>query len=99
MLNVLTFIVTTGLPMKIDLFSFVQKGKRTISFMSQSMGLMAGKYRLTSNTCAPTKSNCAELDIGTDNLRWMGDTRFMVGLLRGRKFNGQHPVFRNLLLG
>lgn len=25
----------------------------------------------------------ADLDIGTEHLRWMGDTRFMVGLLRG----------------
>jgi sphingosine kinase len=51
--------------MKVDLFSFTQDGKRTISFMSQSLGLMA------------------DLDIGTEHLRWMGDTRFMVGLLRG----------------
>lgn len=51
--------------MKVDVFSLTQDGKRTISFMSQALGLMA------------------DLDIGTENLRWMGDTRFMVGLLRG----------------
>jgi len=51
--------------MKVDLFSFTQDHKRSISFMSQSLGLMA------------------DLDIGTEHLRWMGDTRFMVGLLRG----------------
>jgi hypothetical protein len=51
--------------MKVDLFSIIQKGKRTISFMSQALGLMA------------------ELDLGTENLRWMGDTRFAVGFLRG----------------
>lgn len=51
--------------MKVDLFSFMQDDKRTISFMSQSLGLMA------------------DLDIGTEHLRWMGDTRFIVGLLRG----------------
>jgi len=56
-----------GQPMKVDLFSFTQDHKRSISFMSQSLGLMA------------------DLDIGTENLRWMGDTRFMVGLLRGSK--------------
>ncbi|KAF7294907.1 DAGKc domain-containing protein [Mycena indigotica] len=33
--------VVKGLPMKIDLLSVVQNGKRTISFMSQAMGLMA----------------------------------------------------------
>lgn len=27
----------------------------------------------------------AELDIGTENWRWMGDTRFFLGFLRGRK--------------
>ncbi|KAJ7111556.1 ATP-NAD kinase-like domain-containing protein [Mycena crocata] len=54
-----------GLPMKVDLFSLTQKGKRTISFMSQAIGLMA------------------DLDIGTENLRWMGDARFTYGLLRG----------------
>ncbi|GLB34908.1 putative diacylglycerol kinase catalytic domain (presumed) [Lyophyllum shimeji] len=57
--------VIKGKPMKVDVFSLTQDGKRTISFMSQALGLMA------------------DLDIGTENLRWMGDTRFMVGLLRG----------------
>lgn len=51
--------------MKVDLFSFVQNNKRSISFMSQALGLMA------------------DLDIGTDHLRWMGETRFMYGLIRG----------------
>ncbi|CAA7271670.1 unnamed protein product [Cyclocybe aegerita] len=54
-----------GKPMKVDLFSVTQGSKRSISFMSQSLGLMA------------------DLDLGTEHLRWMGDTRFMYGLLRG----------------
>ncbi len=53
--------------MKVDVFSFIQNGKRSISFMSQAMGLMA------------------DLDIGTEHLRWMGDTRFIYGLFRGSK--------------
>ena len=53
--------------MKVDLFSVTQGGKRTVSFMSQSLGLMA------------------DLDIGTENLRWMGDARFVFGFLRGCK--------------
>ncbi|KAG6898377.1 hypothetical protein C0992_009052 [Termitomyces sp. T32_za158] len=57
--------VIKGKQMKVDVFSLTQGGKRTISFMSQALGLMA------------------DLDIGTENLRWMGDTRFVVGLLRG----------------
>lgn len=28
----------------------------------------------------------AELDINTENLRWMGDTRFIYGFLRGGTF-------------
>jgi sphingosine kinase len=51
--------------MKVDLFSMTQGGKRSLSFMSQALGLMA------------------DLDLGTEHLRWMGDTRFMVGLLKG----------------
>jgi sphingosine kinase len=61
------FTRNIGQPMKVDLFSITQGEKRTVSFMSQAVGLMA------------------DLDIGTDNLRWMGDTRFIYGLLRGRK--------------
>lgn len=51
--------------MKVDAFSFVQGDKRTISFMSQALGIMA------------------DLDLGTEHLRWMGDTRFVYGLVRG----------------
>ncbi|EGN95964.1 hypothetical protein SERLA73DRAFT_185417 [Serpula lacrymans var. lacrymans S7.3] len=57
--------VLKGHPMKADLFSFIQNDKRRISFMSQSIGLVA------------------DLDIGTDHLRWMGDSRFLYGYLRG----------------
>lgn len=63
--NMLDSYRVLGRPMKVDVFSVVQNGKRTISFMSQALGLMA------------------DLDIGTEHLRWMGDTRFMYGLLRG----------------
>jgi diacylglycerol kinase family enzyme len=50
--------------MKVDVFSVTQGGKRSISFMSQTSGLMA------------------DLDIGTENLRWMGDARFVFGFIR-----------------
>ena len=53
--------------MQVDAFSVIQNGNRTISFMSQALGLMA------------------DLDIGTEYLRWMGDLRFMLGFLHGRK--------------
>ena len=51
--------------MKTDLFSLTQGEKRSLSFMSQSLGLMA------------------DLDLDTEHLRWMGDTRFFYGMLRG----------------
>ncbi len=53
--------------MAIDLLSILQAEKRTFSFLSQSVGLMA------------------DLDLGTEHLRWMGSTRFVYGYLRGRK--------------
>jgi sphingosine kinase len=56
--------VIKGLPMKVDLFSFIQKDKPTISFMAQTLGLMA------------------DLDFGTEHLRWMGDTRFTYGFFK-----------------
>jgi sphingosine kinase len=63
--GLLNIHTNVGHPMKSDLFSITQNGRKTYSFMSQALGLMA------------------DLDIGTENLRWMGDTRFLVGLLRG----------------
>lgn len=50
-----------GKHMKIDLCAMKQNGKESISFMSQSIGMMA------------------DVDLGTEYMRWMGDTRFMVG--------------------
>jgi sphingosine kinase len=55
--------------MKVDLFSVTQGSKRSLSYMSQAVGLMA------------------DLDLGTENLRWMGDTRFTVGLARGSEYH------------
>lgn len=57
--------VVKGLPMKVDLFSFTQNDTRTISFMSQTVGLMA------------------DLDLETEHLRWMGDSRFIYGFIKG----------------
>ncbi|KAJ7582657.1 ATP-NAD kinase-like domain-containing protein [Mycena floridula] len=54
-----------GLPMRVDVCSVIQNGKRSLSYMSQALGLMA------------------DLDLGTENLRWMGDLRFTLGFLRG----------------
>ena len=60
--------------MATDLFLVTQNGKTSISFLSQTVGLMA------------------DLDLGTEHLRWMGDTRFSVGFLQGRKLRDFLPV-------
>ncbi|KAH9981169.1 ATP-NAD kinase-like domain-containing protein, partial [Lactifluus volemus] len=57
--------VIKGRPMSIDVLSILQSGKRSLSFMSQCVGLMA------------------DLDLGTEHLRWMGSNRFVYGYLRG----------------
>ncbi|KAI0273765.1 ATP-NAD kinase-like domain-containing protein [Gloeopeniophorella convolvens] len=54
-----------GRPMALDVASILQNGKRSFSFMSQCVGLMA------------------DLDLGTEHLRWMGSNRFVYGYLRG----------------
>lgn len=50
--------------MKLDMFSMTQGSKRTWTYLSQAVGLMA------------------DLDLGTEHLRWMGDARFMYGFVR-----------------
>lgn len=47
----------------LDLVSMTQGDRRILSFLSQSLGLVA------------------ECDLGTENLRWMGGSRFEVGIL------------------
>ncbi|KAH9079548.1 ATP-NAD kinase-like domain-containing protein [Lactarius deliciosus] len=60
-----TLNVIKGRLMSIDLLSILQSGKRSLSFMSQCVGLMA------------------DLDLGTEHLRFMGSNRFVYGFLRG----------------
>lgn len=54
--------------MAIDLLSVLQSGRRSVSFLSQTVGLMA------------------DLDLGTEHLRWMGSSRFVYGYLRGGRY-------------
>ncbi|KAH8833669.1 ATP-NAD kinase-like domain-containing protein [Flagelloscypha sp. PMI_526] len=63
-----------GRSFQVDICSVVQDEKRTMSFMSQALGLMA------------------DLDLGTEHLRWMGDARFVYGLLRGVALFKSCPV-------
>jgi sphingosine kinase len=43
-----------------------------------------GDQRIISHM-SQTLGLLAESDVGTENWRWMGDTRFLLGFLRGRK--------------
>ncbi|AEO55622.1 hypothetical protein MYCTH_2299645 [Thermothelomyces thermophilus ATCC 42464] len=55
--------IVKGVPTPLDLVSITHGGKRTISFLSQALGLIA------------------EVDLGTEHLRWMGAARFTCGFL------------------
>jgi len=67
-----------GKYMRSDLCSVIQSGRRIISYMSVSLGLMA------------------DADIKTEHLRWMGDTRFVYGFLRGGPFIRLIRIVSNL---
>ncbi|EJU05500.1 hypothetical protein DACRYDRAFT_98209 [Dacryopinax primogenitus] len=54
-----------GRVVPLDIASITQGNERRVTFLSQTMGLMA------------------DLDLGTENLRWMGDQRFIVGFVQG----------------
>ncbi|KAF7868368.1 hypothetical protein EAF04_004900 [Stromatinia cepivora] len=61
--SVATLAIIKGIPTPLDLISITQGETRTISFLSQSVGLVA------------------EADLATENMRWMGSTRFTYGFL------------------
>jgi len=56
--------IVKGNNTRIDLASITQGDRRTLSFLSQSLGIVA------------------ESDLGTENMRWLGDARFTVGFFR-----------------
>jgi sphingosine kinase len=55
--------IVKGIKTPLDLMSVTQGNTRTLSFLSQSVGIVA------------------EVDLGTDNLRWLGSARFTYGFL------------------
>lgn len=65
--------IVKGVRTPLDLVSVTQGHSRTLSFLSQSLGVVA------------------ESDLGTDNLRWMGDARFYVGFLVRLLGKTQYP--------
>lgn len=58
-----TLAIIKGVRTPLDLVSITQGNTRTLSFLSQSVGIVA------------------EVDLGTENLRWMGAARFTWGFL------------------
>ena len=61
--SVAALCIVKGITTPLDLASITQGDKRTLSFLSQSLGIVA------------------ESDLGTENIRWMGDFRFTFGFL------------------
>ena len=55
--------VVKGIRTPLDLVSVTQGSRRTLSFLSQSVGVVA------------------EVDLGTEHIRWMGSARFTYGFL------------------
>ncbi|KAK9444312.1 sphingosine kinase [Metarhizium brunneum] len=55
--------IIKGITTPLDLVSITQGNRRFLSFLSQSLGIVA------------------ESDLGTEHLRWMGGSRFEVGVL------------------
>lgn len=55
--------IVKGIRTPMDLASVTQGEKRSLSFLSQALGI------------------AAESDLGTDNIRWMGEARFTYGFL------------------
>ena len=55
--------IVKGIRTPIDLVSITQGSKRTLSFLSQAVGLVA------------------EVDLGTERIRWMGSARFTYGFI------------------
>ena len=61
--SIAALCVVKGVRTPLDLTSITQGNDRTLSFLSQSVGIVA------------------EVDCGTENLRWMGSARFTYGFL------------------
>ena len=61
--SVAAISLVKGVRTPLDLVSVTQGGARTLSFLSQAVGIVA------------------EVDLGTEHLRWMGDARITYGFL------------------
>ena len=65
--------IVKGIRTPLDLMSLTQGEDRKLTFLSQSVGIVA------------------ESDLGTDNIRWMGETRFVFGFFMRVLGKTQYP--------
>ncbi|KAJ5217599.1 sphingosine kinase [Penicillium citrinum] len=65
--------IVKGLEMPLDLASITQGERHTVSFLSQSLGVLA------------------DSDLKTEHLRWMGDHRFIYGVIATIARNTKYP--------
>lgn len=61
--SIAALCLVKGIRTPMDLTSITQGDTRVLSFLSQSVGIIA------------------EADLGTENIRWLGDARFTIGLI------------------
>ncbi|KAK4056709.1 sphinganine kinase lcb4 [Microbotryomycetes sp. JL221] len=65
--------VVKGKELAMDLCSVTQGTKRSVSFLTQAVGLMA------------------DLDLGTEHMRWIGEVRFTLGYIQGAITRKTYP--------
>ncbi|KAK9463730.1 ATP-NAD kinase-like domain-containing protein [Lipomyces oligophaga] len=66
--------VVKGVPVHFDLCSLSQGNKRSMTFLSQALGMIA------------------DCDIGTEHLRWMGESRFTLGVVQRVLTRASYPA-------
>ena len=70
--------------MKIDMSSFTHGSMRLWSNLTQALGLMAElDYGTSSMSILRANLTCRVYLLETENWRWMGDIRFVLGYIRG----------------
>jgi sphingosine kinase len=77
--------------MPLDICSVTHDNARRFSFMSVAMGLMCdidlGEYSQKFLRQGFPLTRFSAIGIGTEHLRWLGDTRFVYGFLKGSEYS------------
>ena len=72
-----------GKPMRLDVSSVTIGDQRIFSYMSQAIGLVADADLGMSILHSILLHIPTRVSLGTENLRWMGDIRFVLGYVAG----------------